>query len=74
MDRVVVTEGAVEIRYALPTGRDGESVSLFVGCVQTIENTFAKLKEFRAGARRNDKTDAGYTASIHLAAAIIALR
>jgi len=29
-----------------------ESVSLFVGCVQTIENSFAKLKHFRRVATR----------------------
>ena len=39
-----------------------------------IENTFAKLKEFRAVATRYDKTDASYAATIHLAAAIIASR
>jgi transposase len=37
-----------------------------------IENTFAKLKEFRAVATRYDKTDTSYAASIHLAAAVIA--
>ena len=39
-----------------------------------IENTFAKLKEFRAVATRYDKTDTSYVATIHLAAAIIASR
>src|SRR5215207_2439953 len=39
-----------------------------------IENTFAKLKEFRAVATRYDKTDTSYTATIHLAAAIFASR
>jgi len=39
-----------------------------------IENTFAKLKEFRAVATRYDKTDTSYTATIQLAAAIIASR
>jgi transposase len=39
-----------------------------------IENTFAKLKEFRAIATRYDKTDTSYAATIHLAAAIIASR
>src|SRR3954451_21144748 len=39
-----------------------------------IENTFAKLKEFRAVAMRYDKTDTSYTATLHLAAAIIASR
>ena len=39
-----------------------------------IENTFAKLKEFRAVATRYDKTDTSYAAIIHLAAAIIASR
>ena len=39
-----------------------------------IENTFAKLKEFRAVATRYDKTDPSFAASIHLAAAIIASR
>ncbi len=39
-----------------------------------IENTFAKLKEFRAVATRYDKTDASYDATVHLAAAVIASR
>jgi transposase len=39
-----------------------------------IENTFAKLKEFRAVATRYDKTDSSYTAPIYLAAAVIASR
>jgi hypothetical protein len=37
-----------------------------------IENTFAKLKEFRAIATRYDKTDGSFRATINLAAAIIA--
>jgi transposase len=36
-----------------------------------IENTFAKLKEFRAVATRYDKTDTSYAAAIHLAAAYV---
>ena len=39
-----------------------------------IENTFAKLKEFRAVATRYNKTDTSYAATIHLAAAVIASR
>ena len=39
-----------------------------------IENTFAKLKEFRAVATRYDKTDTSYAATVHLAAAVIASR
>ena len=39
-----------------------------------IENTFAKLKEFRAVATRYDKTDSSYAATIRLAAAVIASR
>ena len=39
-----------------------------------IENTFAKLKEFRAVATRYDKTDDSFRATIHLAAAVIASR
>jgi len=39
-----------------------------------IENTCAKLKEFRAVATRYDKTDTSYAATIHLAGAIIASR
>jgi transposase len=39
-----------------------------------IENTFAKLKEFRAVAIRYDKTDTSFRATINLAAAIIASR
>ena len=39
-----------------------------------IENTFAKLKEFRAVATRYDKTDGSFRATINLAAAVIASR
>jgi transposase len=39
-----------------------------------IENCFAKLKEFRAVATRYDKTDASYTATVHLAATARASR
>ena len=39
-----------------------------------IENYFAKIKEFRAVATRNDKTDTSYRATIYLAAAVIAAR
>ena len=39
-----------------------------------IENTFAKLKEFRAVATRYDKTDDSFRATISLAAAIVASR
>lgn len=39
-----------------------------------IENTFARLKEFRAIATRYDKTDISFAANIHLAAALIASR
>ena len=37
-----------------------------------IENTFAKLEEFRAVATRYDKTDTSYAATNHLAGAIFA--
>jgi transposase len=36
-----------------------------------IENFFCKLKEFKRIAMRADKTDASFTAIIHLAAAVI---
>ena len=39
-----------------------------------IENTFAKLKEFRAVATRYDKTDGSFRATVNLAAAVIASR
>jgi transposase len=39
-----------------------------------IENTFAKLKEFRAVATRYDKTDTSHAAAIHLAATVVASR
>ena len=39
-----------------------------------IENTFARLKAFRAVATRYDRTDASSTATVHLAAAVIASR
>ncbi len=39
-----------------------------------IENTFAKLKEFRAVATSYDKTDTSYAATIDVAEAVIASR
>jgi len=39
-----------------------------------VENYFAKIKEFRGIATRYDKTESSYTASWHLAAALIASR
>ncbi len=36
-----------------------------------IENFFQKLKEFKRIAMRSDKTDAGFSAIIYLAAAVI---
>ena len=37
----------------------------------SIENFFAKLKEFKRIAMRADKTDQSFAAMIHLAAAVI---
>ncbi len=39
-----------------------------------VENCFQRLKEFRAVATRYDKTDSSFSASIYLAAIVIALR
>ena len=39
-----------------------------------IENFFCKLKEFKRIAMRADKTDASFSAIIHLAAAVICSR
>ena len=36
-----------------------------------IENFFQKIKEFKRSAMRSDKTDASFSAMIHLAAAVI---
>ena len=41
---------------------------------QMVENHFAKIKEFRGIATRCDKSESSYTASWHLAAALIASR
>ena len=41
IDRVVVTDGEVEIRYVIPTTRPA-STSVFVICVQTISTTFRR--------------------------------
>jgi transposase len=46
----------------------------FVICVQTIENFFCDLKQFRRIATRYDKIDQSFTAMIHLAASFIALK
>jgi transposase len=43
----------------------------FVICIQTIENFFCKLKEFKRIAMRADKTDKSFAAMIYLAAAVI---
>ncbi len=39
-----------------------------------IENFFCKLKEFRRIATRHEKTDASYSAMIHLVGSAIAIR
>ena len=43
----------------------------FVVCDQTIENFFARLKQFRAIATRYDKRARHFLAAIHLAAVAI---
>jgi len=40
----------------------------FVTCVQTIENFFCKLKQFRRIATRYEKRAANYLAMLHIAA------
>jgi transposase len=40
----------------------------------SVENYFAKIKEFRGIATRYDKTDTSYAANLNLAATIIAMR
>jgi transposase len=47
-----------------------ESVSLFVGCVQTIERMFGRLKDFRRIATRYDKLARNFLAGLCLAAAV----
>jgi hypothetical protein len=47
-----------------------ESVSLFVGCVQTIERLWARLKEWRAIATRYAKTASSFMGVLCLAAAL----
>ena len=47
------------------------SVSLFVGCVQTIERLFNRLKQFRRLATRSEKRAANYLAMLHLGAILI---
>ena len=42
--------------------------------VPSVENYFAKIKEFRGIATRYDKTDCSYAANWNLAAALIASR
>jgi len=46
------------------------SVSLFVGCVQTIERLWARLKEWRAIATRYEKTASSFMGVLCLAAAL----
>jgi transposase len=40
-------------------------------CTRTIENFFAKLKQFRAIATRYDKTARNFLAAVHLTAATV---
>ena len=51
-----------------------ESVSLFVGCVQTIERRWARLKECRAVATRSEKTAASFMGVLCLAATLDRLK
>jgi len=37
-----------------------------------MENVFAEIKEFRAVATRQDKTDESFSAGIHLVAGVVA--
>ena len=46
------------------------SVSLFVGCVQTIERLWARLKEWRAVATRYEKTASSFMGVLCLAATL----
>ena len=45
-----------------------ESVSLFVGCVQTIERLVNRLKQYRRVATRYDERAACYCAFVLIAA------
>jgi hypothetical protein len=49
----------------------GANQAEFVVCDQTIENFFAKLKQYRAIATRYDKRAVHFLGAIHLAAAVI---
>jgi transposase len=46
------------------------NVSLFVGCVQTIERMFCRLKDWRRIATRYDRLARNYLSALALAAAI----
>ena len=52
----------------------GGSVSLFVGCVQTVERLWARLKEWRAVATRYEKTARSFLGILSLAATFDWLR
>ena len=49
----------------------GANQAEFVICDQTIENFFARLKQFRAIATRYDKRAVHFLGAIHLAASVI---
>lgn len=53
-----------------PRARQAE----FVICDQSIENLFAKLKQYRAIATRYDKRACNFLAAIHLAADVTWLK
>ena len=60
-------------RVAPPAQRQppGPGQAGFVICDQTIENFFAKLKQYRAIATRYDKRAVHFLVAVHLAAAVI---
>ncbi len=43
-----------------------------MGWRHQIENVFARIKEFRAIATREGKTDASFAAAIHLVSGVVA--
>ena len=73
IDRVVVTDGAVESRYAIPTSRDGPHHPFCRLRKDYRELLFCTLKQCRAIATRYDKTKRNFLAAVYLAATVIVL-
>jgi hypothetical protein len=69
VDRVIVTDGAVEIRYVVPTGRRGNT-HRFRDCEQTIEADISRWKRVIGDGLRS-LTDGRQATEVAIAADVL---